>query len=131
MEYILKLIVNKALIIYKHQKMELLIGGGGGLLGHLGSSHNLDGRSTHHSRASTPTMKVRTQIVSKAPLPPSHYHIGSFRNSVAGGGRDEPKNNVRGMSSSVVVVDQQLQRSNQTPMNRYAMVAKENYPMIT
>jgi len=103
MEYILKLIVNKALIIYKHQKMELLIGGGGGF---LGGSHNLEGHSNQHSRASTPTMKVRTQIVSKAPLPPPHYHTGSFRNSLAGG-RDEPRNMLRGMSSSVVVVDQQ------------------------
>ena len=64
MEYILKLIVNKALIIYKQLKMELLIGGGGGgYQGHHGGSHNLEGHSTQHSRASTPTMKVRTQIV--------------------------------------------------------------------
>jgi hypothetical protein len=52
--------------------MELLAGGGGGggFVGHqYGSSHNLEARSIPHSRASTPTMKVRTQIVSKAPLP--------------------------------------------------------------
>jgi hypothetical protein len=52
--------------------MELLTGGGGGgLVGHYGSSHNLDMRSIPHSRASTPTMKVRTQVVHKAPIPPS------------------------------------------------------------
>jgi hypothetical protein len=52
--------------------MELLAGGGGGgFIGHYGSSQIIESRSIQHSRESTPTMKVRTQIVSKAPLPPS------------------------------------------------------------
>lgn len=85
--------------------MELLTGGGGGgLLGHYGSSHNLDMRSIHHSRASTPTMKVRTQVVHKAPIPPSQIS-GSFRGSM--GGKDGP-NHIRGMSSSLVVHDHQI-----------------------
>ena len=82
--------------------MELLAGGGGGGLGgHYGSSHNVDGRSISHSRASTPTMKVRTQIVSKAPLP-MHNQSGSLRGSLVGT-RDAPTVHLRGMSSSLVI----------------------------
>jgi len=54
---------------------------------HHGSSLALTGErkdSLPQSRVSTPTMRVRTHIVNKIPIPPPHQHSGSLRGSFGG-----------------------------------------------